>query len=368
MSFKQLETLHPVLARIDELQERVDEAKAAQPDAYDRIMESWAIESTYNSNNIEGSTLSLSDTALLYDGVQVDGLENDIRQAEGGFAALRFLHSVVPGCAPLSEALIKRVHELVFAEAKDLATRGVYRKIEVEITGTSFQPAPSTYAPERMADLVEMCANTNRHPAIVAALFHLEFESIHPFVNANGRTGRLISNYLLMSSGFEPVNIQAESRARYIAAIRAFQEGDDPYPFAAFFCVNLVERQEKVLSLLVAGAADADAQAHSEIGVFLRDSADSSNEMPGGTPSSSDNHAKSSDNGGKSSDNLSASERKALSHMEGMESVRSSEVADLLGMSQRGAQKLLNRLVDKGLASSFGANRNRRYSVEKEHR
>ena len=290
MSFKQLETLHPVLARIDEPQERVDEAKAAQPDAYDRIMESWAIESTYNSNNIEGSTLSLGDTALLYGGVQVDGLEDDIRQAEGGFAALRFLRSVVPGCAPLSEALIKRVHELVFAEAKDLATRGVYRKVEVEITGTSFQPAPSTYVPERMADLVEMCANTNRHPAIVAALFHLEFESIHPFMNAIGRTGRLISNYLLMSSGFEPVNIQAESRARYIAAIRAFQEGDDPYPFAAFFCVNLVERQEKVLSLLVAGAADADAQAHSEIGVFLRDSADSSNEMPGGTPSSSDNY------------------------------------------------------------------------------
>lgn len=106
MSFKQLETLHPVLARIDELQERVDEAKAAQPDAYDRIMESWAIESTYNSNNIEGSTLSLGDTALLYGGVQVDGLEDDIRQAEGGFAALRFLRSVVPGCAPLSEALI----------------------------------------------------------------------------------------------------------------------------------------------------------------------------------------------------------------------------------------------------------------------
>lgn len=139
MSFKQLETLHPVLARIDEPQERVDEAKAAQPDAYDRIMESWAIESTYNSNNIEGSTLSLGDTALLYGGVQVDGLEDDIRQAEGGFAALRFLRSVVPGCAPLSEALIKRAHELVFAEAKDLATRGVYRKVEVEITGTSFQ-------------------------------------------------------------------------------------------------------------------------------------------------------------------------------------------------------------------------------------
>lgn len=305
MSFKQLETLSPTLARIDELQEKVDAAKAAQPDAYDRVMESWAIESTYNSNNIEGSTLSLGDTALLYDGVQVEGSEEDIRQAEGGFAALRFLCSAVSNHEPLTEALIKRAHEFVFAEAKDPATRGNYRTVEVEITGTSFQPAPSAYVPERMANLVEMCTNTKRHPAIVAALFHLEFESIHPFVNANGRTGRLMSNYLLMAAGFEPVNIQAESRARYIAAIRAFQEGDDPYPFAAFFCINLVERQEKVLSLLGTGAV-ADAQTHSKIGDFLRDSAD---ETPDMVSHSSDKVAMSSDSCTSSSDNLSAAEQ-----------------------------------------------------------
>lgn len=359
MSFKQLETLSPVLARIDALQREVDVAKAAQPDAYDRVVKSWAIESTYNSNNIEGSTLSLGDTALLYDGVQVDGPEDDIRQAEGGFAALRFLCSVIADREPLTEILIKRAHELVFAEAKDPATRGAYRSVEVEITGTNFQPAPSAYVPERMADLVEMCANTKRHPAIVAALFHLEFESIHPFVNANGRTGRLISNYLLMASGFEPVNIQAESRARYIAAIRAFQEGDDPYPFTAFFCVNLAERQEKALSLLGMGIG-SDAQPHSEIGDFLRDS---TREKPDDVSYGSDNSAESSDNYDGSSDNSSASERKVLLYMEETESVRSSEVADLLGMSRRGAQKLLNRLVNKGLVVSSGANRNRRYTL-----
>ena len=73
MSFEQIKELGPLLARIDGLQAEVDAAKAAEPDAYARIMDSWAIESTYNTNNIEGSTLSLGDTALLYDGVQIDG-------------------------------------------------------------------------------------------------------------------------------------------------------------------------------------------------------------------------------------------------------------------------------------------------------
>jgi Fic family protein len=276
MGFEQLETLGPVLVRIDELQARVNEAKASRPDAYDRVMESWAVESTYNSNCIEGSTLSLGDTALVYDGAQVDGPFEDIRQAEGGFAALGFLRAAVGRGEPLTEALIRRAHELVFAEAKDPATRGAYRTVEVEITGTSFQPAPSVYVPERMAELVAACGKTRRHPAIVAALFHLEFESIHPFVNANGRTGRLMSNYLLMAANFEPLNIQAESRARYITAIRAFQENDDPYPFVAFFCLNLAERLEKVLALLVPQPEKSAGCARSGIDAFLRGSDDGS--------------------------------------------------------------------------------------------
>ena len=269
MSFEQIKELDPLLARFDSLQERVDIAKAAEPDAYDRVMDSWAIESTYNSNNIEGSTLSLGDTALLYDGVQVDGPIDDIRQAEGGFTALRFLRKAVKDGDGFSEDLIKRAHELVYAEARDPKARGRYRDVEVEITGTDFQPAPAAFVPERMGELVALCAKTKRHPVITAALFHLEFESIHPFVNANGRTGRLMSNFLLMKSSFEPVNIQAESRARYIAAIRAFQEQDDPYPFVAFFCANLSERLEKVLRLLSKEAEPTEGWGVSGIGSYL---------------------------------------------------------------------------------------------------
>lgn len=250
MSFEQLEDLKPLLERIDALQREVDTLKATRPDAYARIMENWAVESTYNSNNIEGSTLSLGETALLYEGVSVEAPVEDVRQAEGGFAALEFLQECVAGKAEFSEQVIKRAHELVFAEALDPMTRGSYRAVEVEITGTPFQPTPAAYVPERMSSLASSIARSRKHAALKAALFHLEFESVHPFINANGRTGRLMSNLILMLGGYEPVNIQAESRARYITAIRAFQVNDDPYPFVAFFCLNLKERLEKVLSLL----------------------------------------------------------------------------------------------------------------------
>ena len=269
MGFEQLQDLTPLLDRIDALQEQVNRAKEAHPDAYERIMDSWTIESTYNSNNIEGSTLSLGDTALLYEGEQIDGSINDIRQAEGGFAALRFLRKAIDHGDAFNEALIKRAHELTYAEAIDWTTRGQYRDVEVEITSTDFQPAPAVYVPERMEELVASCAKSKRHAVMVSALFHLEFESIHPFVNANGRTGRLMSNFLLMKAGYEPVNIQAESRARYIAAIRAFQNEDDPYPFVAFFCVNLVERLERMLELLDAGTQASGEWRASGVGDYL---------------------------------------------------------------------------------------------------
>lgn len=123
-----------------------------------------------------------------------------------------------------------------------------------------------------MESLVASITRSRKHAAITSALFHLEFGSIHPFVNANGRTGRLMSNLLLMRAGYEPMNIQAESRARYIAAIRAFQLDDDPYPFTAFFCMNLAERLERVAALLGEGRGATTPMRHatsSAVGSYL---------------------------------------------------------------------------------------------------
>ena len=155
----------------------------------------------------------------------------------------------------LSEKLIKRAHELAFAEAEDPRTRGAYRTTEVEVAGARFDPAPAIYVPEQMESLVATCATSKRHPVVVSALFHIEFETIHPFVNANGRTGRLISNYILMAAGYEPVNIQAESRPAYIGSLRAYSEREDPYPFCDFYCQCILDRLERVRALLIAQPA-----------------------------------------------------------------------------------------------------------------
>lgn len=367
MSFEQIRSLDPTLQRIDELQREIEELKTARPDAYARIMEGWAIESTYNSNNIEGSTLSLGDTALVYDGARVEAPEQDIRQAEGGFAALRFLRESVEQRADLCEALVKRAHELAFADAEDPHVRGAYRQTEVEITGTTFMPAPAIYVPERMESLVGSCARSKRHPAITAALFHLEFESIHPFVNANGRTGRLMSNFILMRAGYEPINIQAESRSRYINAIRSFQLDDDPFPFVEFFCTNVLERQERVRMLLrpqrvVEGAGNRVGR----IAAYVAGD-------PVGIVDGTDNGKNGTDNPLVGTDNsnntpmgtvrITKNGRRILALLGRSGEMKSIEVATALGVSQRAASKALKKLVDAGAVEPAGANRNRTYRL-----
>lgn len=367
MSFEQIRSLDPALQRIDELQRAIEGLKTVHPDAYARIMEGWAIESTYNSNNIEGSTLSLGDTALVYDGVRVEAPERDIRQAEGGFAALRFLRESVEQRAILSEALVMRAHELVFADAEDPHVRGAYRQTEVEITGTTFMPAPAIYVPERMESLVGSCSRSKRHPVITAALFHLEFESIHPFVNANGRTGRLISNFILMRAGYEPINVQAESRSRYINAIRSFQLDDDPFPFVEFFCTNLLERQERVRMLLspqrvVAGTSNSDDRIAAYVAGDPVGAVDGADNARNGT----DNPLVGTDNSGGAlmgTVRITKNGRRILALLGEYGEMKSIEVATELGVSQRAASKALKKLVDAGAVESMGANRNRTYRL-----
>lgn len=271
MGFQDLKILNENLARIDAKQQQINTLRSQNPDAYERVAWNWAVTSAYNSNAIEGSTMTLGDTALVFEGVDnLDADPDEIAQAKGAKAAIDYLRVLLKQKAPLSETLILAVHKLVYEDALTEAVRGSYRTTEVEITGTSFEPCPAVYVPERMAELVASIASSKRHPAIVSALFHLEFESIHPFVNANGRTGRLLSNYLLMLNGYEPANIQANGRAEYIAALRAFQLNDDPYPFVRLFVDNLEQNIDKTIELLTAAKRDSSSKAYSATLNYLR--------------------------------------------------------------------------------------------------
>ena len=187
--------------------------------------------------------------------------------------------------AAMREALGQRgaIDVTSICSVHDVLMRGTgesqgLRDEQVWIGGSPYSPHGATFVPPHanrvrpcLEDLVAFGMREDIPPIAKAAVFHAQFETIHPFVNANGRTGRLISNFMLMRAGYEPVNIQAESRSRYIAALRAFSEQDDPYPFAAFFCINLHERLEKTLDMLSVKDGQPTAWRISEIGKYLSD-------------------------------------------------------------------------------------------------
>jgi len=101
--------------------------------------------------------------------------------------------------------------------------RGVYRRIPVRIMGAYHVPPDPVLVPEQMERLVaEFEGNKKLHPIERAALFHLKFEGIHPFVDGNGRTGRLILNLMLMQAGYPPINVEYSDRKRYYEAFDAY--------------------------------------------------------------------------------------------------------------------------------------------------
>ena len=108
--------------------------------------------------------------------------------------------------------------------------RGVYRRIPVRIMGAYHVPPDPLFVPEQMENLVaEFAGNQKLNPIERAALFHLKFEGIHPFVDGNGRTGRLILNLMLMQAGYPPINVKYSDRKRYYEAFDSYYRDNDKY-------------------------------------------------------------------------------------------------------------------------------------------
>ena len=127
------------------------------------------------------------------------------------------MEELVKNKVPFSERIIKEIHTLVLMDRPE--DRGVYRRIPVRIMGAYHVPPDPMLVPEQMERLVaEFEGNKKLHPIERAALFHLKFEGIHPFVDGNGRTGRLILNLMLMQAGYPPINVKYSDRKRYYEA------------------------------------------------------------------------------------------------------------------------------------------------------
>jgi len=209
---------------VDELKNKLKSMRPLNETELKRLREEFMIENTYNSNAIEGNTLTLRETALiLQQGVTVEGKHiREHLEAIGHKDAFYYMIDLADTRTPLTERAIKDLHSLVLMN--DAKNRGVYRAIEVAIVGAADKLAPPYLIHEQMEALLSEYENMkqNKHAIEAIAEFHLRFEGIHPFIDGNGRTGRLIMNLELIKEGFLPVNIKFVDRNKYYGCFDSY--------------------------------------------------------------------------------------------------------------------------------------------------
>ncbi|HHW7579455.1 TPA: Fic family protein [Mannheimia haemolytica] len=214
------------LAKIEQLKTALSQCRPLSESEVQRLREEFIIESSYNSNAIEGNTITLRETVLiLKEGMTI--AEKPIREHLDiiGFKdAFNYIYALVSNKEPLSERAIKDIHSLVLMSNAE--SRGIYRKILVRILGAENEPTPPYLIAEEMQSLIEKYQQklAALHPIEAISWLHLAFESIHPFIDGNGRTGRLLINFELLKQGYLPVDIKFTNRAQYYQCFDDFHK------------------------------------------------------------------------------------------------------------------------------------------------
>ena len=182
----------------------------------------------YNSNAIEGNTLTLKETdIILRYGVTVKGKSlKEHEEVKGQEYALNFLKEVIKTNESLSLRLIRKFNALVLND--DIENRGKFKKSNNEILGAGFETTPYYLVEEKLTELIEKFNSSENNDLIMKiACFHADFEKIHPFIDGNGRTGRLLLNLELMKNGYPITVIRNEEREEYYTALETAQAKAD---------------------------------------------------------------------------------------------------------------------------------------------
>lgn len=244
------------LRRVDALKDR---ARSLEPldgvedmalADYDR---DWLVRYTYNSNAIEGSTLTLEDTSLVLEGefVPSDSPARYVFAARGVAAGMAYVREYAKEGRKLNEELIRRLHEVTALDLQPFA-RGTFRPYGylARITATRVKTADPLEIRDDLQVLVDVLNGSGAHPLLKAAGFHAMFENIHSFMDGNGRTGRQLLNFMLLRNGYRPVVIEYDAGRAYARGLEAWQVDGKPDSFCSIF-LDCVEQEEQTLVNLV---------------------------------------------------------------------------------------------------------------------
>ena len=238
-----------IFEQIDRKKAELDGKRPLTEGELERLREEFAVEYTYNSNAIEGNTLTLRETDMVLRGMTVDQKPlKDHLEAVGHKEAFDFVCELVKRNEPLTEWIIRQIHYLVLADKKD--DRGVYRRVPVRIMGAAHEPAQPYLIAPKMEQLLISYAESNEHIITKLARFHIEFEGIHPFIDGNGRTGRLLVNMELMKAGYPPIDIKFTDRVAYYDAFDEYHVKHNLSAMEKLFAGYIEARLDMYLNIL----------------------------------------------------------------------------------------------------------------------
>jgi len=225
-----------LLKRLNEKKAQLDALRPLPAGILARLRQQLDLEWIYNSNAIEGNTLTLQETRLILEtGLTIGGKNlREHFEVINHREAIAYVEDLVKQVAEVTAHHIRQIYKLVLSQIDD-ENIGQYRKTPVRIAGAKHTPPDAWEIPQLMMDWGDWLARERklRHPVILAALAHHRLVSIHPFVDGNGRTARLLMNVVLMKSGYPPTVIERIHRQQYYR-ILAQADAGNPAPLVNF--------------------------------------------------------------------------------------------------------------------------------------
>jgi Fic family protein len=225
-----------LLLRLEQKKAQLDELRPLPAAAIRRLEEQLTIEWIYNSNAIEGSTLTLKETRLILEtGLTIGGRSlREHFEVINHRDAIEYVEMLVADAGassspePVTPFHVRQIHRLVLARIDD-DNAGQYRTLPVQIMGTAHQPPEAWQVPTLMQDWGDWLNGPAKilHPIERAALAHHRLVAVHPFIDGNGRTARLVMNLLLMRDGYPPTIIMRANRSQYYRILAQADQGNE---------------------------------------------------------------------------------------------------------------------------------------------
>jgi len=241
--------------RLSSKKRELDSLRPLPKSALERLRRQFSIELAYNSNAIEGNSLTLNETRLVIEeGITVKGKPlREHFEAINHQKAFELLESFVKEKAPISENTIKSIHKVIIAGIDD-EYAGRYRNINVRIIGAVKSPPRYEKVPQKMRDYMDYLNRNPDHLNVIelAAVAHYQLVEVHPFSDGNGRTARLLMNLYLMRKGYPITMVLKVDRKRYYDRLKKADQGNVK-PFIDFIGRNLERSLDMYLDTFKSG-------------------------------------------------------------------------------------------------------------------